>query len=164
MDLIKYEFYKEEDGAYYHFIGQLVQRVRYYRENVPVDEFKAAIPELKELESTLQDIDSNLGHETRYYLQEIMEELNAESEVQEKVIDEIERSAKAIVNSIYDTNLAMEDFSYAFRKSESYFWLEFFGYKEGNKFDGALLVIKEVFRAVCYKYNIIFIDISLTGQ
>ncbi|MGV3595304.1 MAG: hypothetical protein ACO1NK_08640 [Sediminibacterium sp.] len=45
MDLIKYEFYKEEDGAYYHFIGQLVKKVRYYREQVSINEFEAAIPE-----------------------------------------------------------------------------------------------------------------------
>lgn len=164
MDLIKYEFYKEEDGAYYHFIGELVKKVRYYRENVSIDEFKIAIPSLKEMESKLQDIDLNLGHETRNYLQEIMDELNAESEVEEKVLDEIERSAKAIVNSIYDTQLSMKDFSFAFRKSDSFFWLEFFGYKEPNNNEGALLVIKEVFRSVCYKYNIIFIDISLGGR
>ena len=60
MDLIKYEFYKEEDGAYYHFIGQLVKKVRYYREQVSINEFEAAIPELKAIEKRLQDIDISL--------------------------------------------------------------------------------------------------------
>ena len=79
MDLIKYEFYKEEDGAYYHFIGQLVKKVRYYREQVSINEFEAAIPELKAIEKRLQDIDISLGETPRQYLAEIMNELNNES-------------------------------------------------------------------------------------
>src|SRR3954471_21630789 len=136
MNLIKYEYFKEEDGAYYHFIGQLVKKVRYYRENVPIDEFEAAIPELKKLERQLQEIDENLGQETRYYLQEIMEELSAEAELEGKLIEEIERSSKAIASALYDTDFEISDFAYEFRNIEAVYWTEFYGYKEHKETDG----------------------------
>jgi hypothetical protein len=164
MDLLKYEFWKEEDDAYYHLIGQLVQKVRYYRGSVPIDEFKAAIPELKQIEKRLQDIDQSVGQETRFYLQEIMDELGVESEIEGKLIDEIQRSSKAIAHVLYDSDFAMDEFAFEFRNIEAVIWIEFYGYKEQKATDGTLLVVKEVFRSVCYKFGIIFIDSSLTDK
>lgn len=161
MDLIKYEFFKAEDNAYFHYIGQLVQEVRYYRENVSIEEFKAAIPELKKLEVTLQEIDENLGEKPRAYLSEIMDELSEEDALEEKVITEIERSAKAIASALYDNEFSMSEFGYEFRNLNAVQWIEFYGYIERRDTDGTLLVVKEVFRSVCYKFGLVFIDSSL---
>ena len=164
MDLIKYEFYKEEDGAYYHFIGQLVKKVRYYREQVSINEFEAAIPELKAIEKRLQDIDISLGETPRQYLAEIMNELNNESALEEKVVTEIDRLSKAITLSLFDTSISLANFSYEYRNANAAHWLIFYGYATNKKDDGTLIVIKEVFRSVCYSNGIIFIDSSLSDK
>jgi hypothetical protein len=164
MDLIKYEFFKKEDGAFNHLIGQLVKKVRYYREKVSIDTFKAAIPELKKLERQLQEIQEAIGETPRNYLQEIMDELSVEAELEGKVIAEIERSSKAIAAALYDTDFLMTDFAYEFRNMTAVQWIEFYGYKEKKDVDGTLLVVKEVFRSICYKFGIIFIDISLSDK
>ena len=161
MDLLKYEFMKALEGSYNYNVGQLIKKIRYYRQQVAIDEFKVAIPQLKVLEKELQKFDNDIGGERRNYIEEIMEELDKESEIEGKVIDEIERSSRAINATLYDTEFSMHDFAYEFRNNEAISWIEFYGYKIEKQTDGTLLVIKEIFRSVCYKYGIVFIDSSL---
>ncbi len=64
---------------------------------------QAAAPELQRLEALIQNMDQDIGRTERFYLQEILEELGQESELEEKLLDEISRSCKAIVTALYDT-------------------------------------------------------------
>lgn len=80
MDLLNFEFYTEENGAYDNLIGELVRKVRYYREQVSIDDFMAAMPELQQMETRIQEIDISLGEERRYYIKEIMDELSKEND------------------------------------------------------------------------------------
>ena len=160
MDLLKYEFLNSPEGSYNDLITQLVKQIRYYRTKVSVDEFKAAMPQLQAKERELQNIDESVGEETRYFIQEIMDELSIEDEIREKALDEIQRSSQAIIMHLHNTNCSVADFAYEFINSEAVSWIEFYGYKLPKKADETLHIIKEVFRSICYKYNIIFIDSS----
>jgi hypothetical protein len=161
MNLLRYEFMNAPQGSYNYNLGQLVKKVRYYREYVSIDDFKAAIPELKVMERKLQSFDQEIGLEKREYLEEIMDELKKESEIEFQLLEEIGRTSKAIVSALYDTDFSMDDFLYEFRNSDAVYWIEFYGYQNTKKIDGTLLVVKEVFRSVCYKLGIVFIDSSL---
>ena len=116
------------------------------------------------MEEQIQEIDLELGEDTRNYIQEIMEELSQESEIEQKLLEEIERSAKSVTLSLYDSDFSMSDFSYEFRNNDAVYWVEFYGYKEKREPDGNLLVIREVFRSVCYKFDLLFIDCTLTDR
>jgi hypothetical protein len=164
MDLLRYEFMNAPEGSYNYNVGQLVKKVRYYRENVSIDDFKAAIPELKVLERKLQSFDQEIGLDRREYLEEIMDELKKESEIESQLLEEIERASKAIASALYDTNFSLDDFLFEFRNDDAVYWIEFYGYQNAKKTDGTLLVVKEVFRSVCYKFGIIFIDSSLSDK
>ncbi len=162
MNLLKYEFMNAPEGSYNYNLGQFVKKVRHYRVNVPIEQFKAAIPELQQLERVLQNVDETMGEEKRNYLEEVMEELEQESAIETQLLEEIERTSKAIASALYDTDFSMDDFTYEFRSNEAINWIEFYGYRQRKDTDGTLLVVKEVFRSVCYKFGIVFIDGSLT--
>ena len=161
MDLLKYEFMDAPENSFNGRLGILVKKVRHYRTNVPIDDFERALPELQNMEFQLQKIDESIGEPKRYYIQEIMNELEEESLVDEKIMEEIELSSKAIIRELYDTDFTIENFSFKLRRSEVTSWIEFYGYKNKKGDDSSLLVIKEVIRASCYKYGIVFIDVSL---
>ncbi len=93
-----------------------------------------------------------------------MGELEKEAEIEGKLISEIERSSRSIAAALYDTDFFMTDFAYDFRNCEAVYWIEFYGYREQKEVDGTLLVVKEVFRSVCYKFGIVFIDSSLSEK
>lgn len=133
-------------------------------EQVPIEDFKAAIPELKQLEARLQNIDMSLGEPARNYLQEIMDEIKAESAIEDNLISEIDRLSKAITAELFDTVFSLDNFAFEYRNVGSAQWVEFYGYKEAQLTDGTLLVVKEVFRSVCYKMGLIFIDSSLSDK
>lgn len=78
MDLLQFEFQNGEPGSYSYNLGQLIKKLRYFR-NVSLDQFQAAAPELKQIEKELQDFDSLLGDPKRFYIDELMEELNNEN-------------------------------------------------------------------------------------
>ncbi len=160
MDLLKYEFTTAPAGSYFGNVGQLVKKIRHYRENVSIDEFKAAIPSLKSLERQLQEYDESLGDERRDYIDEIMAELEQETETEEKLKEEIERYSKIIVATLLDKEFSIDDFSYELTNREAVRWLEFYGYTEEKENDDTLKIVKDVFRSVCSKYDTIFIDSS----
>ncbi|WP_161888066.1 hypothetical protein [Pontibacter russatus] len=159
MSLLKYEYMEAPIGSYNHQLGQLIKKVRHYRENVSIDEFKAAIPELKSVEEKLQRFDEEIGEDRRDYLEEIMDELEKESEIENQLLEEIEWSSQAIVSALYNTDFSIDEYSFEFRGSGATFWIEFYGYR-GQEINNALNVVKESFRAACYKFGIVFIDKS----
>ena len=159
MDLLKYEFMENPEGSYNAFIGDLVKDIRHYRNDVPGEEFKRAMPAMQKLEKKLQQLDAEWGQPKRDYIQEIMDELDIEGSVEEKVMDEIKRAAGSIVNGLFEKDFLMEELDFSFNKIANFSWIIFQGYKAREiEKDAPLIVIKEIFRASCYKYNIIFID------
>lgn len=92
-----------------------------------------------------------------------MEELEKEAEIESKILETIERSAKAMVSALYNVDFSMSDFSYSFRNNEGVYWIEFSGYANKRLADDTLLIAKEVFRSVAYKFGIVFIDESLSS-
>ncbi|SKA41136.1 hypothetical protein SAMN04488128_105345 [Chitinophaga eiseniae] len=162
MELLQYEFTTAPKGSYLGNIGELIKKIRYYRTNVPIEEFKAALPSLKLLEQRLQEFDDSIGLMKRYYVDEIMEELQQEAEVEGKLMVDIERFSKIIINTIFREEFVIKEFAFDFRIKEAVKWLEFYGYKSEQIIDERLNVVKDIFRSACSMHNIIFIDSTLT--
>jgi hypothetical protein len=164
MNLLHYEFQDNPEGSYNAMIGNLVKTVRHYRSNVPADEFKNATPHMKEIESALQRLDTSVGEPVRYYLQEIMQELDEEDAIEDNLMSSITIAGQAINNFFNEKIFRLEDYSYDYNNFQAVQWLEFYGYIEKDGDQAELRVIGEIFRSVCNQKNVIFINSSLAGQ
>ncbi|MEP6949588.1 MAG: hypothetical protein ABI863_09960 [Ginsengibacter sp.] len=161
MDLLKFEFKTGEEGSRIYNLGLLAKKLRYHRSNVAIDAIDSALPELRKIETELQNFDAKAGDDKRFYIQEITEELDKEDETKNNFLEEVERSSKSVVAALHNKDFSMADFSYGLGSNEGIFWIEFHGYKSQLSHDDLLHVVKEVFRSVSYKTGIIFIDYSL---
>ena len=161
MDLLKFEFKNGEEGSYPYNLALLIKKLRHYKSDVAKDAFEPALPELQKIEKELQNYDATTGNDKRSYIQEIVDELEKEAEIKNKFLEEVEKSSRSVVAVLHKKDFSMDDFLYEFRGNEETFWLEFSGYKSQLSHDDFLNVVKEVFRAVCYKTGIIFIDCSV---
>ena len=161
MDLLKYEFKNGEEGSHTYNLGLLVKKLRYYKSNEAIDAFEPALPDLQKIEMQLQIFDAKLGNDKRFYIEEISDELEKETEIKNKFLEEVERASKLVIEALHKKDFSIDDFSYELRGNEGIFWIEFYGYKLQLSHDDILHVVKEVFRSVCYKNVIIFIDCSL---
>lgn len=159
MNLLKYQFINAAEGSFNGLLKELVTKVRFYYENTATDEAKNSIPTLNQIQATLQQLSAEIGDDERNYIEEIIQELEEEQFLEDKVIDEIERSLKAVVSS-YNIEVELSNFSFELKSTDAVFWMEFFGYKARKESDLTLLMVTEVFRAACYKFNIIFINHS----
>jgi hypothetical protein len=157
MSLLKYEYMDAPSGSYNHHLSQLVKKVRHFRENVSAEEFLSAIPKLKSDEEKIQQFDQEIGEEIRNYLEEIMDELERESEIESQLFEEIEWSSQAIVSVLQNSDFSLNDYSFEFRSSGTTFWIEFYGQKDQVN-NETVKIIKETFRASCYKFGVVFID------
>jgi hypothetical protein len=92
-----------------------------------------------------------------------MDELNKESEVESNLLAELERSTKVIALSVLKSEISMTDFVYQYKNERAVYWLNFFGYIEKKENDELLLVVKDVFRSVCSKFGVVFIDLSFAS-
>jgi hypothetical protein len=164
MDLLKFEFKNGEEGSHTYHLGILVKKLRYYNSNEAIDAFESALPELQKIERKLQNLDAKPGNDKRFYIQEIKDELEKETGIKNRFLEEVERSAKPVIEALHKKDFSIDDFSYELRGNEGIFWIEFFGYKLQLSHDDFLHVVKEVFRSVCYKNGIIFIDYSLSKK
>jgi hypothetical protein len=162
MDLLKYEFIDAPEDSYNGYLKQLVASMRYNYSMVSSEEFHAAIPQLQKLEGIIQKMDSDIGRGERLYLQEILAELGEESELEEKVLSEIQRAAQAIIQTDYQKVFSMGDYNFLYRNSQAVSWIDFFGYQGEKSTDTILFTVRDVFKSICYKYGIIFIDSTLT--
>jgi hypothetical protein len=145
-------------GSYNDILCNLVKKIRHYHSNVSLDEFKKMLPSLKSIEEQLQRLDSEIGEEKRYYLEEILSELTKENEIEELLFEEIKEKATVVLDFLDESKFQIEAYSYEFKKHKGMFLMilnenENIEHKE-------LRIIKEVFRAVCNKYEVIFIDNS----
>lgn len=160
MNLLRYEFIEGPDDSFNGMLRTLVKELRYNISYITIDEFKRAMPPLKLIEAKLQKVDSEIKQPTRNYIEEIMEELNQESENETNIVDDLSRASKATVESLFDEEINFDDFSFRIGKAEHYHWLQFTGYTDKRPLDANLLIVREVFRSICNKYQYIFIDLS----
>ena len=91
---------------------------------------------------------------------EIMQELNEESENEINIEEDLRRATVATIDSVTGEQIDFNDLSYATGKAEHYHWLRFSGYTDQRPLDSNIIIARETFRAICSKYNYIFIDLS----
>ena len=126
MDLLQYEFVDASEGSYFFILGELVKDIRYYWTNVTSEEFKKALPKLREQEAILQKIDKDICMDKRFYINEIMAELKKETEemyeidlLQYEFIDAAETSYNFILGKLvkdiryYTTKVSPKEFKKA---------------------------------------------------
>jgi hypothetical protein len=159
MNLLQYEFIEGPDDSINGMRRTLVKELRVGL-CIATEEFKKLFPLLRDIEYQLQTLDAEISQPKRSYIEEIMEELNQESEMETNIVDDLNRAPIVITNSILGQEINMDDFLYTIGKSEHYHWLQFSGYTDQRAIDANLLIVREVFRSICNKYNYIFIDLS----
>lgn len=160
MNLLRYEFYIGPADSINGMLRTLVTDIRYNRSQVSIEDFKRDLPRLKQIESTLQRLDSQVGHPHRNYIQEIMDELTVEEENEENLLEDLERASVATINALFGTTFIYNDLSFSLEKADHFPYLTFKGYTDDRETDADLIIIREVFRSICYKYNFIFVDLS----
>jgi hypothetical protein len=78
IDISQYENQDAPSDSQNGRVAELIKKVRHYRNEVPMDQFNDALPELRHLEKKCQDFDLMLGEPKINYIQEIMDALEAE--------------------------------------------------------------------------------------
>ncbi|NII28235.1 hypothetical protein HB364_24340 [Pseudoflavitalea sp. X16] len=160
MNLLHYEFIDGPDDSINGMLRKLVTDVRYNRSMVSIEEFRATLPSLKKIEQQVQHSDTQIGRPYRNYIEEIMQELEQESENEINIEDDLRRATVATITSILGQQLNFESLSFSIGKAEHYPWLRFSGYLDESPADANIVIAREVFRSICNKYNYIFIDLS----
>jgi len=160
MNLLHYEFVAGPDGSINGMLRRLVTDLRYNRSMVTVDVFKSSLPALREIEQQVQNLDREIGRSHRNYIDEILLELDEESESESNIEEDLRRATIATIDSIIGEEIDFEKLSYSTGKAEHYHWIRFSGYTDQRAIDSGILIARETFRAICNKYNYIFIDLS----
>lgn len=80
------------------------------------------------------------------------------------IIDEVYRRCLTIISSESNISFSLTDYEFNIRAGERQYWIEFFGFKQWLDAPDYSLEVREVFRTVCYKYDMIFIDRSRTAE
>ena len=160
MDLLRYEFIDGPDDSINGMIRTLVKGLRYNRSYVTVEEFKRAIPGFHVIESKLQRLDADISSPKRNYIQEIMEELDQEQNNGANITEDLTHATIATIKALFGRDFQFDELSFTIGKADHYHWLQFIGYTDGRTVDSNLIIVREVFRSICNKYNYIFVDLS----
>jgi hypothetical protein len=160
MNLLYNEFNEGPDGSINGMLRTLVKELRYNRSQLTIDEFKQAIPSLKQIESKLQRLDTDMHQPKRDYINEILDELEQESENEASLANDLAGACTAIVTTLLNSSFDFDDLLFTTNKAKQYHWLQFSGYVDQRPIDANLVIVKEVFRSICYRYNYTFIDLS----
>lgn len=158
MQLLKYEFMKVPDDSFEGLLKKLVSGIRYYRDQ-PVEEYQQAMPSLISIETSLNHMQELMDLEKGEFIKEIIKELEAEDVIEENLIEEIQRSLNVFLE---ERATDLDNIQYIFKNKQAVYWVELFGYNTGETLNDDFLIIKEVFRSVCYKHGVIFIDNTIT--
>lgn len=75
-----------------------------------------------------------------------------------QLIAEVQRMAFIIIGDEPPDAFSLADYDFNVRANEKEFWVEFFGFKSWTGKEDHTQIVKEVFRAICYRYNLVFID------
>lgn len=160
MNLLRYEFIDGPDDSFNGRLQKLVKDLRYNKSMITIDEFKQAMPNLQRIEQQIQQTDKEIRQAHRNYIDEIMQELDEEMNNEISIKDDLRRASNAILISMLNQQVSFDDWEFIIGKSEHYHWLQFFGYLDKRPIDTNLLLIREVFRSICNKYDYIFINAS----
>jgi len=160
MDLLRYEFIDGPDGSINGMLRTLVKGLRYNRSYVTVEEFKKAMPGLLVIESNLQRLDADIGSPKRNYVQEIMEELDQEQNNEANITEDLTHATIATIKALFGHDFQFDELLFTIGKADHYHWLQFNGYTNERTVDANLIIVREVFRSICNKYNYIFVDLS----
>ncbi|MEO7047032.1 MAG: hypothetical protein ABI091_17145 [Ferruginibacter sp.] len=160
MDLLRYEFIDAPDGSINGMLRTLVKGLRYNSSNVTVDEFKKSMPGFHAIESTLQQLDAEISNPKRNYIKEIMEELDQEQNNKANITKDLTQASIATIQAFLGRDFQFDELLFTIGKADHYYWLQFIGYSEERAVDANLIIVKEVFRSICNKYNYIFVDFS----
>lgn len=160
MDILSYEFIEGPDDSINGMLRRLVKDLRYNRSMVTAEEFKRALPDLRNIEQKLQLLDSQIGNSLKEYINEIMQALDKEFDDGINLKEDLRRATIAVITSLLDKQSGFNDLAFSIRKVEHYNCLIFSGYVDQRPIDSNLLLIREVFRSISYKYDYIFIDLA----
>jgi DNA-binding transcriptional MerR regulator len=158
MQLLKYEFMDVPDDSFNGLLKKLVRNIRYYRDQ-PIEEYQQAMPSLISIETSLNHMQELMDLEKGEFIKEITKELEAEDVIEENLTEEIQRSLNAVLE---ERATDLGTIQYIFQNRQAVYWVELFGYNTGEALNDDFRIIKEVFRSVCYKLGVIFIDNTIT--
>lgn len=121
--LIK-EFTSAPEDSFNGLIAELIQLVRHNRENLSIDEFKKNIPQMKLLEKTINDINSQLGDEREPYIEMIMDALSEEDNTAQELIDVMKTSICDTAKYKWEIDINQEDIDITTTKFRSTYFVE----------------------------------------
>ena len=159
MDILSYEFTSAPDDSYNGMLGGLVRELRLYRNETDSTALLDEIQRFRYMESLLQEIDENFGNEKRGYINEILAALDREQDIIFDFEEEITTACTAVLRSLYslpDFSIAM--CSYELIRAEHILVCRLEKIEEDvlGEIKDAII---ETFRAVCYKKEVIFINL-----
>jgi len=158
--LLSYEFIDGPDDSINGMLRKLVTELRYNRSMVAIEEFKVALLGLRKVEQKLQLLDNQVGQPFRNYIDDIMRELDEESDNESNIEEELRMATISTVTSVIGMDLEFEDLAFVIGKANQYQLIQLLGYKDERPVDSCLIITVEVFRAICNKYNYIFINLT----
>ena len=160
MDLLRYEFIEAPEDSMNGMVHTLVKGIRYNREYATLEEFKKMMPTFHLIESRLQQLDADIRLPKRNYVQDIMDELDKEQENETNISDDLKHATIATIKKIFGRDFQYDELQFNTGTADQYHFLQLDGYTDNREVDANLIIVKDVFRAICNKYNYIFIDLS----
>jgi hypothetical protein len=159
-NLLPYEFSDGPEDSINGMLRKLVTDLRYNRSMVSIEEFRSALVDLRGIERRLQSLDTQIGQPIREYIDDIMNELNEESDIESIIEDELRMATIATVSAVIGMEIEFDQLAYVVGKANQYHWVQLLGYKDERPVDSCLIIAVECFRAICSKYNYIFINLT----
>lgn len=158
MELLKFEFTDAPDASYNGILGKLVREVRYLRKYVPIDEFERNLPKLQRIERELQDLDDGFGEDMRFYIEEIMDELDQEQTLFDSLNEDIERAIKVLLQEIHNKFDTIDIVHFQIQNTQAIYWLQINSYRDDQIPESIKITISQIIQSLCYKHGVIFIS------
>lgn len=105
--ILKKEFTTAPNDSFNGILSELIQKVRFNRENVTIEEFNRNIPSLHLLEDKLNSMNEEIGEDTLNYLEIIMDSLSEEQDIQDALVEEMKSAIRDIIK--YRWELEIEE-------------------------------------------------------
>jgi hypothetical protein len=160
MNLLFHEFQDYAENSYNGRLKELVRRIRYLRAHVPADDFVAAGPELRLIETDLQRRDLDFGKKGKYsYIQEIIKQLEEFDAIEDNLLETIKLSINPIISTLYhDVDpIAIKDLDFEYQVNDGVPFLEYRGWLKSTNVR-AENTIKNIVQFACYKNGVAFVE------
>ena len=106
-NILKKEFTTAPSDSFNGILSELIQKTRYYRESVTIEEFKRNIPSLHLLEDKLNSMNEEIGEDEINYLEIIMDALSQEQDIEDELVEEMKSTIRDIIK--YRWELEVEE-------------------------------------------------------